>query len=232
MRQGGVLRPALGLLLAATLTLGLAGGCSRELADPDAALNAAKRHLDRSETVRFRVQGDRLPDSGVLLLSGRGQAKRPSSFRGSFRVSTSGVSSTVRVVSIDGQLYARLPLTTEFAEVEPSDLGIPDPARLLDPDRGMSTLLADARRVRAIGQIRQDDVVLDEVSATVPAKSVARFLYVADQEGHVRATFRLVPESHELRSATFTGPFYGKDDRSRYTITLDEYGEPVRIERP
>lgn len=227
------------LTLAALASVIIAGmglaGCSSGLDSSQAAreaLSEAKRQLDRARTVAFEVEGDKLPDDGVLLLGGQGVAKRPDSFRGRFRLSTSGVSSTVRVVSVEGQLYARLPMTTEFAEVEPSDLGIPDPARLLDPEQGMSTLLADAGRVRPADQIREGDEVLDEVTATVPAESVGRFLYVASPEGGIRTTFRLERDTHELRSATFTGPFYGEDDRSRYTITLDEYGEPVRIERP
>ena len=60
----------------------------------------------------------------------------------------------VEVVAADGKVFAQLPFTTEFVEVDPADYAAPDPAALMEPEGGLSSLLTAAEGVEAGEQVR------------------------------------------------------------------------------
>ena len=215
---------------------GLVGACSgpsaKAPADPRAALKAAKQRLDATRTVRFRVTSAGLPKSGAVLVSGDGVAKRPASFSGRFRVGTGGAAVSLHVVSLDGTLYTEVPFTDRFVATDPGDLGVPDPARLLDPAHGLSSFLTGGTKVTKVGRSRSGSEVVEQFSARLPAKAVGRILYVADPSGMIETNFFVVDGSMQLRKATFRGPFYGKGTMTTYTVVLDRYGAPATISKP
>lgn len=211
---------------------GLVTGCSSETtADPKTVLSAAKRQLDKASTVHFELTGSDLPDTGVVMVSAEGTAKRPASFDGAFRMATGGVAATIEVISVDGTLYAKLPLSDSFTRTDPDQLSVSDPADLLSPEHGLSSFLTAVKRAKSEGQQRSGEDVVETISGDLPAKLVSRFLYINDQRSRIKTTFSVVAETNELRKASFRGRFYG-DRMSTYTIELDRYGEPVRIEAP
>ena len=65
-----------------------------------------------------------------------------------------GLDVDVPVVSVDGTVYAKLPFTRSFAEVNPADYGAPDPAQLMDPDTGLSTWLTAATGIEEGERVR------------------------------------------------------------------------------
>lgn len=223
-------------LLPACLLLSAVGaiaGCTTEPpADPRALLTTAKQRLDAAPTVRFELKGSRLPDAGGYLVSGTGTAKRPASFEGRFRIAVGGVAATVEVVSVNGNLYAQLPFQDDFVRTDADALGIRDPAELLSPKGGLSSLLGEARRPESHGRSRKGQEVLEEVTAQIPGRVVGRFLFVANEGAPIQTTFRVDVETGELREATFRGPFYDESLKTTYALTLDEYGAAVDIEEP
>lgn len=224
-------RAGLCILLFTCVALVGAGCTGGEQEDPQAVLATAKQQLDDADTIHFQVTGADLPDSGTYLVSASGVAKRPAAFRGQFRVALGGLAATIQAVSVDGTLYAKLPLRDTFTETDPETLGVPDPADLLDPEKGISSLLTAAKQLENKGQSRAGKEVLTQITATLPARVVGRFLLVANDKGTIQTTFFVEDGSGQLRKATFRGPFYaGKS--SRYTVTLDRYGEPVDIKAP
>src|SRR5690606_4254921 len=157
-RSSEAVRPFLRILLGLLLlpALGAVAGCTEEPpADPKALLATAKRRLDAASTVRFELTGTRLPDTGGYLVSGSGTAKRPASFEGRFRIAVGGVAATVEVVSVNGTLYAQLPFQDDFVRTDPDTLGIRDPAELLSPKGGLSSLLSEARGLKSHGRSRK-----------------------------------------------------------------------------
>lgn len=219
-------------LLLSSLAL-LAASCTDDQPkDPQAILTAAKQQLDQADTLRFQVTGADLPDSGSYLVSASGSAKRPSSFSGSFRLALGGLAATVQVVSIDGTLYAKLPLRDNFTKTDPEKLGVSDPAELLSPEKGLSSFITAAKQPQNKGQSRSGKEVLTQITATLPASVVGRFLLVANEKGTIQTTFFVESGSSQLRKATFRGPFYDEKTVSTYTVTLDRYGEPVEIKAP
>lgn len=219
-------------MLLGCLTLVAAGCTDDQPDDPQAILSAAKQQLDKADTLHFEVTGADLPESGSYLVSATGSAKRPSSFSGSFRLALGGLAATVQVVSVDGTLYAKLPLRDSFTKTDPEELGVSDPADLLSPDKGLSSFITAAKQPQHKGQSRAGKEVLTQITATLPASVVGRFLLVADQKGTIQTTFYIESGSSQLRKATFRGPFYGEKTISTYTVTLDRYGEPVDIKAP
>jgi hypothetical protein len=216
-----------------SLLLGVCLGCSTEPPlDPKETLALAKKRLDAARTVRFDLSSEDLPKTGVVLVSGGGVAKRPLAFRGRFRVATGGVAVTVSVVSVDGTLYARLPLTDRFVATRPERLGIPDPASLLHPERGLSSFLTQATHVRSVGKSRSGREVVEELRARLPARVLGRLLHVADPSATFHARFFVDEGTGQLRRASFRGPFYDATTPTTYTVVLDRYDEPATITRP
>jgi lipoprotein LprG len=225
------------LLTALTLV-----GCSGDGdggADPDeggqdatARLTAAADLLDATSGVRFTVEGSDLPDTGTVILGADGVAAPPRSFDGDIRVLTGGLSATIEVISVDGQLWAKLPMTTDFAPVDAEALGFSDPGALLDPERGVSQLLRSAIEPAESGQARIGADVVDEVTATLPGEFVGSVLTIADPDVEVAAAFALDAETGHLRRAVLTGPFVGDSGTQTYTVLLDDYDQAVDISAP
>lgn len=230
-------------LAAATIVTALAvvgcsgdedGGPDAGPESPDAAarLDAAADLLDATSGVRFTVEGENLPDSGTVILGAEGVAAPPGSFDGEIRMRTAGLSATIEVISVDGELWAKLPMTTEFAPVDAEALGLSDPGALLDPERGVSQLLRSAIEPAESGQARIGAEVVDEITATLPGELVGAVLAIADPDAEVAAAFAVDPETGQLRRAVLTGPFVGDSDTQTYTVLLEDYDQPVDISAP
>ncbi|HEU4543655.1 MAG TPA: LppX_LprAFG lipoprotein [Jiangellaceae bacterium] len=230
-------------LIAATVVIVLTVvGCSGDEDDgagtdqggQDAAdqLAAAADQLDSTSGVRFTVEGSDLPDSGTVILGAEGVAAPPRSFDGDIRVLTAGLSATIEVVSVDGELWAKLPMTTEFALVDAEALGFSDPGALLDPERGVSQLLRSAIDPAESGQVRIGSAVADEITATLPGELVGSVLAIADPDAEVAAAFALDADDGHLRRAVLTGPFVEDSGAQTYTVLLEDYDQAVDISAP
>jgi lipoprotein LprG len=200
--------------------------------DAAARLDAAADLLDATSGVRFTVEGSDLPDSGPVILGASGVAAPPRSFDGEIRMLTAGLSATIEVVSVDGELWAKLPMTTEFAPVDAEALGLSDPGALLDPERGVSQLLRSAIEPAESGQARIGSDVVDEITATLPGELVGSVLAIADPDAEVTAAFAVDSESGHLRRAVLTGPFVAGADTQTYTVLLEDYDQPADISAP
>jgi lipoprotein LprG len=208
------------------------GGNGEETADnPQAQLDTAADLLNEATSVKFVVEGDELPDDGTVVVGGEGVAVPPSSFEGEIRIRAGALPATIKVVSVDGTLWAQLPLTSGFDEVDADELGFGDPGLLIDPDHGVSQLLTSGTEVTAADQVRVDGEVYDQVESVLPGELVGEVLTIADPSAEVQAVWAM-DESGHLRQATLTGPFYDGGDEQTYTVSLDEYDEPAEISAP
>lgn len=233
-------RRILPALAAAALALTALAACSDDgdggngeetAADPQAQLDTAADLLNEASSVKFVVEGDELPDDGTVVVGGEGVAVPPSSFEGEIRIRAGALPATIKVVSVDGTLWAQLPLTSGFDEVDAEELGFGDPGLLIDPDHGVSQLLTSGTEVTAADQVRVDGEVYDQVESVLPGELVGEVLTIADPSAEVDAVWAM-DESGHLRQATLTGPFYDGGDEQTYTVSLDEYDEPAEISAP
>ncbi len=167
-----------------------------------------------------------------MLRSAEGAAVPPDGFDGSFDITQSGLNVTVPIIAIDGQVWAQLPLTSVWSEVDPADYGLPDPGTLLDPEQGVSQLLVLDPDPRELGQTRLEDEVLDTFAATLPGDELAGVLPIGDPSGDVAAELAIDPDTDELRILDLLGDFYDQGTPQEYRIVLDSYGEDVAILAP
>ncbi len=224
-RRRGVL-----LLVVAAVLTGCGGGEPDESAGE--LLDRAKTTLDEAESAHFVLTSEDAPTSGTLLVGGEGDIARPSSFEGTLKVLAMGSTVDLEVVSVDGTVYAQLPFTSGFSEVDPAQFGFGDPGALLDPETGISQLLAEADDAELGDERRVDGEVVREVTAELPGQLVEQILTSEDPSTPVQARFSIASDSGELRRAELTGPFFSADDEATYIVELSDFGADVEITAP
>jgi len=227
-------RPVL-LLAAALLSL---TGCSGddEPADegptPEEVLADAKATLDDTSGVSITLTSEGLPEGVTAVRRATGVGTHDPAFDGTLTVVLAGSDFDVPVVAVDGKVYAQIPLTPGWSDVDPRDYGAPDPARLMSTDRGLSALLTATTSPKEGGSVRggQDNrEVLTEYSGSVPGDAVDDIIPSASGDFDAAYT---VTEEGELRTARLTGVFYPDTDAMTYTISFDDYGSSPDITKP
>lgn len=222
-----------GLAVVTTLCLGACTGSDGEEESgptPAEVLAEAKANLDETPGVRVVLSTEQLPPGVNGIVSANGIGTHPPAFEGDLKAAVGGVTADVAVVAVDDVVYAKLPFTTNFTQINPEDYGAPDPADLLSPDAGLSSLLTEAQDVEEGEPVRDGERVLTEYTGTVPGEVVASIIPSAAPEAF-GATFT-VTEDNLLDEAVLTGPFYPDADDVTYTIEFDEYGTEREITAP
>jgi lipoprotein LprG len=215
-----------------TLTSCTDGDGADPTATPEETLAAAKQTLDDTAGVSLTLTTDDLPDGVTGVESAEGVGTHAPAFDGKITVVLSGQAFEVPVVAVDDQVYVQPPLTTGWQDIDPAEYGAPDPADLMDPDGGFSSLLAETTGLERGASIRGGEgnsEVLTEYSGTVTAAVVRNVIPTAS--GEFDATFTITDDD-ELREATLTGVFYKSTDPMTYTVTFEDYGTDQDITAP
>jgi lipoprotein LprG len=231
-------------LLAAPLVLGLTLGgltaCNDDSKGDDdtagatAALAAAKKTLDDTSGVNISMSTDDLPKGVTGITAADGTGIHPSAFEGTFKLSVSGLPADADVIAVEGKTYAKNSLLLpDWTEIDPSDYGAPDPAKLMDPDGGFSGLLSAAEDVKTGDSVRggeDNKEILTEYTGTISSDAVKALIPAA--EGDFSFTYT-ISDDDELREAVLKGAFYGADEGDvTYTLMLDDYGTEKDITAP
>jgi len=198
---------------------------------PEDALAEAKANLDDTSGLTLELSTDSLPDGVDGILRASGVGTHAPAFDGDLEVSVSSLSLEVPVVAVDGLVYAKLPFTTQFKEIEPDDYGAPDPAALMDSTSGISSWLTAAEGVEEGEQKRDGDKVVTTYTGTLPGSAVVDVIPSASTKADFAATFS-VDDDGFLTAAEVSGPFYGDTGVVDYTIALSDYGSDKDITRP
>lgn len=229
-------RLAFGLiaLLAATLVLTSCGDEDPTKGrTPKQVLAAAQKHLDETSGINFSIASDDLPEGITTLKAATGTLTREPAFQGKLTVPVMGAEAQVEVVSVDGVVYAKMPFTTVFQELDPADYGVPDPAALIAPGTGISSLLSATEDVKIGKSVRggaDNDEILSTYTGTLPGTAVQKIL--AGATGEFDATY-VINDSDELTEATIKGHFSGEGEAAySYTIDVTEYGVETEIAKP
>ena len=117
--------------------------------------------------------------------------------------------------------------------VDPAQFGFGDPGALLDPDTGISQLLAQAESAKLGEEKRVGGEVVPRGDRPDPRRPRR-----ADPHQHrtrasrCEARFSIAPESGELRRAELTGPFYEAGTDATFTVRLSDFGADVQITAP
>jgi lipoprotein LprG len=218
------------LLLFATACGGGEGGSDDT--PPEDVLAAAKVTLDETSGVHLTLETDNLPDGVTGVEEAVGVATHAPAFEGTITVNLLGQAVEVPVVAVDDTVYAELPFTTGFQDVDPGDYGAPDPAQLMNPAAGLSTLLSETSDLEQGESVRGGDdnsEVLTEYSGTVSGDVMENVIPTATGEFDVVYT---ITDDDELRTARLTGVFYADSEPMSYTVTFEDYGTEKDITAP
>ena len=224
----------LSLALVGGLAAAVLSGCSGDGGDdttPADALAEAKRLLDETPGLTLQLSTEELPAGVDGVVDATGVGTHAPAFEGEISVLVNNLSAKVPVVAVDGLVYAKLPFTNQFAEINPADYGAPDPAGFMDPDAGVSNWLTAAQEVSAGEETREGDQVVTSYEGTLPGEAVASVIPSADDQASFPVVFRLDDEGR-LVAADVSGPFYGGGAEVDYTLTLSDYGTEKDITRP
>ena len=208
-----------------------AGGVPDD-ASPEEVLETAKAKLDDTSGVQITLSTTDLPDGVTGILTAAGVGTHAPAFDGTIRVAIAGGTPDVDVIAVDGLVYAVLPFTTDFQEIDPGEYGAPDPAQLMSTDAGFSSLLPATTDLEKGDSVRGgsgNKEVFTEYSGTVPGSTVKNI--IPGSTGDFEADYT-VSDSGELRSAVLTGAFYQGADSMTYTIEFDDYGTEKDITAP
>ena len=225
-------RTVTGCALAASLVLsGCASDARENSQSPEEALAAAKKTLDETSGVRVSLSTEKLPPTVDGIVKAEGVGTHDPAFQGDLKVASGGITADVPVIAAQGKVFAKLPFTTRFVEVDPAAYAAPDPAGLMEPDGGLSSLLTAAEDVEEGKQVRDGEDVLTSYSGTVPGQVVASIIPSATASSDFDARFT-VDDRDRLHEAVLTGPFYPKAGDVTYTISFDEYDTTADIKAP
>jgi len=224
--------------LALLLTAGLAA-CSIGADSPPGdkkltaaeQLAAAKAKADAATSMHLTLRSSGIPESANGALGADGSGTHTPAFKGTLDARIGGFQAKVEVVAIDKLLYLKLPFTTEFAEVDPKEYNAPNPALLFAVEGGVTSLLTSTTNPVEGKATREGADVLTTITGKLPGDSIAKLLNIGDPTKTFDVTYGITDPGGELRKVTVVGPFY-QGATSTYTLTLDDYGDPVEISKP
>lgn len=226
-------RRAAGTFVAGLCAVALLAACGSSSPKVSAAtlLRKAKATLDAASSVHFKLTSSKVSLSSTNLTGGEGDLARPDSLQGTFSVAINGFTANVKVVSVNGVFEAQLPFATHYQKTNPSSFGLTDPAQLLSPEKGLTSLLTLATNPRLGPSKRVNGELLDTVTYSVPGRSVP-VLPNANPSSPVTLTASIDPSSDQLRTVTLTGPFTTDKYDSTFVVTLTGYNQHVTITLP
>ncbi len=222
--------------LAAVATLAIA--CSDEPAEPPpvedvaARLEAARTTLDEAASLQIRLASDNLPDGTVGLVEADGVGNHDPAFKGDVTVVGPGVGQVdADLVSVQGDVEAKIGFVPTFVPIDPDDFGAPDPADLVSADNGVSSWLTSTEGPVAGEESRDGADVLTAVDGTLPGAVVKELIPTADGSAEFDVSYRLTDDD-TMRDATITGPFYPGGTDVTYDLTVAASDQPVDIVLP
>ncbi|WP_284535190.1 LppX_LprAFG lipoprotein [Nocardioides sp. T2.26MG-1] len=224
--------PALLAAALAAVSLAACSGSSDSGAAPEDALATAQQTLEDTSGVELTLTTDDLPDGVTGVEKAEGVLTSAPAFDGTITVPLMGQAVEVPIIAVDGKVYAEVPFTAGWQDVDPAEYGAPDPARLMSADEGFTSVLAattDLDKGDSVRGGKDNSEVLTEYTGTVPGDVVANVIPSAS--GDFDATYEITDDG-ELRSAELTGVFYQDSESMTYTITFEEYGTEKDITAP
>ncbi|GAB3993003.1 LppX_LprAFG lipoprotein [Nocardioides marmoraquaticus] len=227
--------PVLAASLLAVTALAGCGGDDEPTADeptPAEVLAEAKQAFDDASSVRLELSTDAQPSSGNGVLGAEGVLTPQPAFEGQVRVLLNNLAATVPVVSVDGDVYAQIPLLGPgWRTIDPTEYGAPDPAEFADPEQGLSALLTELEGAEEGEQTRDGDTILTTYSGELPGTSVQRIIPSADDTVPYPTTVGVDDEGRAV-SVSITGPFFGDGGDVTYDVGFSDYDAGATVEAP
>ncbi len=199
---------------------------------PEEVFAAAEQSLTETSGVDLTLSTDDLPAGINGIQKATGVATDAPAFEGTLTVTLSGQAFDVPVVAVDDTVWAQIPLTPGWSDVDPEDYGAPDPAGFLSPDDGFAAILGattDLEKGESVRGGADNDEILTTYSGSVAGDVVARVIPGASGDFTVSAQ---ITDDDELREMSLTGVFYSDSEPNTYTVGFEDYGTTKDIVAP
>lgn len=231
----GRLRLLAGGVLGLSLLLGGCGGGEEDgpkEKSPTEVMARAKKLFDDATSVHLALATKSSPPAGSNgVLGADGDLTHDPAFKGDVKVVISGLTATVPVTAVDGKVYAKLPLSTGYATIDPTEYGAPDPADFADPDKGLSALLSEIKDLKKGKETRSADQILTTYTGTLPGSAVKEIIPSASTK-QTYETEVGVDEDGYATTVEVTGAFFSTDDDVTYDVKFSGYDKDVEITAP
>lgn len=217
------------------LVLVACGGKDTPKADektPQDVVKAAQAKLTDTSGLQLSLETKDLPEGINGIQKATGVATDAPAFEGTLTVTLSGQAFEVPVIAVDDKVYAQIPLTPGWSDVDPQDYGAPDPAGFLSPDDGFTAILGATTGLEKGESIRggaDNNEILTTYTGSVPGDVVARVIPGATGDFEVSTQ---ITADDELRQMLLTGVFYKGADVNTYTVGFEDYGTTKDIKAP
>lgn len=228
-RAATTLTLALALLLVPT---GCGGSGSSGNGKPaKEVLAAAKKKFDEASSVHLLLSTKSRPSGGDAVLGADGTLTHQPAFEGKVTVVLAGFDAAVPVISVDGKVYAKLPLTPRYVPIDPAEYGAPDPSDFADPAAGVSGLLLRMEGAKESGRTRDGDQVLTTYTGTLRGDLVEPIIPSAEAKSSYRTVVG-IDEQGRIATLSVTGKFFSGADKVTYDLAFDRYGKDVTVTKP
>lgn len=223
---------ALGALVALTLPLAGCGGDEEKSTgdDPRTVLAEAKERFDSASSVHFTMATKSEP-KGDAVLGANGTLTHQPAFEGEVKAHYLGFDVDIPVVSVDGKVYAKLPLKSSYDVIDPSEFNAPDPADFADPGKGISGLLLELEGTEESGEVREGKEVLTTYSGTLTGDLVAPIIPSAAESSDYETVIGIDSDGR-IATLKVTGDFFSGSGDVTYKLVFDDYGKKVEISKP
>ncbi len=194
-------------------------------------MQTAKKKFDDASSIHIVLSTDSMPSAGNGVLGASGDLTHDPAFDGDVKVALGGFTLTVPVTSIGDKVYAKIPPSTSFSVIKPSEYGAPDPADFVDPEDGLSGLLTKLDGLKKGEKKRSGDTILTTYTGTLPGAAVKKIIPSAVAK-ETYDTSVGVDDKGYVSTVKVTGPFFSGNDDVTYDVKFSEYGKGVEITAP
>ena len=201
--------------------------------DPESVLSEAAETLDKTSGVRLSLTTEKLPDGVNGITSAVGVVTDAPAFDGSLDVRLGGVDFDVPVIAVDDVVWAQIPLTSGWSDIDPGAYGAPDPSGLIGADAGLVSLLRateDPTKDETVRGGEGNSEVLTTYTGTIAGDVMEQVIPSSAAD-----TFDVVHQltsDGQLRQTEMTGIFYADSDEMTYTLKVTDYGLERTITKP
>jgi lipoprotein LprG len=233
-----VARPMAGRHLVAAMLVALAlTACSGPGASPSPnptqVLRATGQALANLRTLSVDISfGPGIVVQGLALSSATSRIRLPDASDTTFKVRQGDFLVDLRVITLGGHVYLRLPFSTFTELPSPEASQLPDLSRVFNPQTGLPAILARGAHPRYLGLVHLVNQDCDQVSAGYTAAQLGSLLGERAPTGEITATLWVARSDHLPRRVVLSGPLLGRGGNQRVQADLHGFDQPVTINPP
>jgi hypothetical protein len=214
----------------------LVAGCDlpgSQKPDPKSELRQAAQALASLKTVTADIKfGPGVTFDTFGLASATTRIRLPGDSDTTLKVKQQDFLIDVRVVSVEGKTYLRLPFG-QFSELTADQAAaLPKLASLLDSRRGLPSILPEGVNptIEASESVSGHDSV--RVATTYTAGQIGSVLGAVKPAGDVKALLWVGKGDHLIRKIKLAGPLIEAGKTTTVDISLRDFNAPVDIAKP